>query len=370
MRSAARERWAAAVIVVLSAVSLVSAAANPSLKEILRRNVEASGGKAKLGQVKNLSFMTGGTRNVVSAAGELKTLTGKDPVITEIVRVRGGKAERNSFNTVSEITGPQKTVYQTLAKIYAGVFSLAKFSGELKFEGLKSFGPEKLYHLTTRATEGPVSTHFYVRADDFSLKRLVFQGTTVEGDKYEVNYDFAPFEEVEGLRLPLAWFVSQVGTRGNLAEVTEVKVNQALPVGFFSAMDLNMGSIKVEPGSLEGNVLEVNSAPNGLVVTTNWTKKDVEQAGFKSGEELTLRGGDEVTPRVSDRPKGFITSVVFYASAGEIPPPGGPSADIRILTPAPRGGETYVLQLRGPLAPGFAEHMTILAPISVKKIAQ
>ena len=362
MYNTSRERWAAAVIIFFSAVGLVSAQADLSVKEILRKNLEASGGTAKLGQVKNLSFMTGGTRQVVSAAGELKVLTGKAPVVTEIIRVRGGKVDRNSFGSVSEVTGPQKTVYQTLAKVYAGVFSLTKFSGQLKSEGLKSFGPEKLYHLTTKAAEGAVSAHFYLRTDDFSLKRLVFQGTTAEGDTYEVNYDFAPFEEAEGLRMPRSWFASQVGTRGNLMEVTEVKTNQPLAAGFFTAMDLNMGAVKVGPGSLEGNVLDVSSFPNGLFVTTNWTKKDVEQAGFKSGEELTLRGGDQA--QVS------ITSVVFYASAGELPPPGGPSADIRILAPAPRGGETYVLQLRGPSASGLAEHMTILAPISVEKITK
>jgi hypothetical protein len=362
MRNATRERWAAAVIVLLSAVSLVSAQSGPSLKEILRKNLEASGGKAKLGQVKNLSFRTGGTRQVVSAAGELKVLTGKDPVVTEIIRVRGERVDRSSSNGISEVADPQKTVYRTLARIYAGAFSLAKFSGQLKLEGVKSFGPEKLFHLTMKGQTGSVAAHFYLRTDDYSLKRLVFQGTSAERDKYEVNYDFAPFEDVEGLRLPLTWFVSQVGTRGDLVEVVEVKANRPLAVDFFSAMDLNMGTVKVGPGSLEGNVLEVSSFPNGLSATTNWTRKDVEKAGFKSGEELTLRGGDQA--------KGFITSVVFYASAGELPRPGEPGKEIRILGPAPRGGETYVLQVMGPLAADLALQMTILTPISVEKIVR
>jgi hypothetical protein len=106
-------------------------------------------------------------------------------------------------------------------------------------------------------------------------------------------------------------------------------------------------------------VLDVNPVPDGLLVTTNWTRKDVELAGFKSGDELTLRGGDNAA--------GFVTSAVFYASAGEAPPPGAPGKDIRILAPAPRGGETFVLQMRGPLAKGLEEIMTVLAPISVEK---
>ena len=285
------ERWAAAVIIFLSGLGLVFAQSGPSVEEILKKNLEASGGQEKLGQVKNLSFRTGGMRQIVTAAGELKILTGRDPVVTEIICVRGEKVDRCSLSGISEVTGPQKTVYQTLAKIYAGAFSLLKFSGQLKFEGLKSYGPEKLYHLTTKATEGPISAHFFLRADDCSLKRLVFQGRTVEGDTYEVNYDFAPFEEAEGLRVPLSWFASQVGTRGNLSEVTEVKVNPPLTTDFFSDMDLNMGAVKAGPGSLDGNILGVDSFRDGFFMTTNWTKKDVEQAGFKSGEELTLRGG-------------------------------------------------------------------------------
>ena len=368
MYKTSRKRWPAAVIIFLlflSAVSLISAQADLSLKEILKKNLEASGGEEMLGQVKNLSFKTGGVRQIVSSAGELKVLTGKDPVVTEIIRVRGGKVDRSSLSGISEVTGPQKIVYQTLAKLYSGVFSLAKFSGQLKFEGLKSYGSEKFFHLTTTATEGPVSTHFYLGTDDFRLKRLVFHGTSAEGDRYEVNYDFAPFEEAEGLRLPLSWFASRVGAQGDLTEVTEVKANQPLTANFFSAMDLNMGAVKVGPGSLEGNVLDVDSFPNGLFVTTNWMKKDVEQAGFKSGEELTLRGGDQA--------KGFMTSVVFYATAGEIPRPGRPGEpgkEVRILGPARRGGATYILQVMGPSALGLAPKMTILSPISVMRTAK
>jgi len=342
---------------------LVFAQSGPSAEEILKKNLEASGGQEKLGQVKNISFRTGGVRQIVASAGELKVLTGKDPVVTEIIRVREGKVDRNSFGRTSEVTGPQKIIYQTLAKLYAGVFSLAKFRGQLKSEGLKSYGLEKFYHLTTKAAEGPISAHFFLRADDCSLKRVVFQGMSAEGDKYEVNYDFAPFEEAEGLRLPLSWFVSQVGARGNLAEVTEIKVNRPLATDFFSDMDLNMGAVKAGPGSLEGNVLDVSSFPNGLFVITNWMKKDIEQAGFKSGEELTLRGGDQA--------KGFTTSIVFYATAGELPRWGEPGKEFRVLGPAPRGGEgTYVLQVMGPAAADLAPQMKILAPLSVMRTAK
>ena len=78
-------RWAAVIVISLAAVSLAAAQPSLSVKDVLRKNIEAAGGKAKLVQVKNLSFRTGGTRNFVSAAGELKAVTGKDPVVMDAV---------------------------------------------------------------------------------------------------------------------------------------------------------------------------------------------------------------------------------------------------------------------------------------------
>lgn len=357
MRQTSSRRWAAGVIVLLSVACLVSAQASLSLKEVFRRNIEAAGGKAKLGQVKNLSFRTGGTLNIASTSGELKVLTGRGPVITEAVLVSAFQVRRNSFNNVNDVTGPQKTVYQTLAKLYAGLFSLAKFEGQLKLEGLKSFGPEKLYHLTTKAPSGAVAVHFYLRSDDFCLKRLVFRGATAEGDKYEVNYDFAPFEETAGLRLPLTWFVSQVGTRGNLTEVSDVKTNQPLDKGYFTKVEINAGKSEIAPGQMKGNVLDFNSSPFGLMIVTNWTKKDVDGAGFKTGDKLIL---------LLDEDEYELT---FYSMAGEVPPPNELAKGSRLLAPAPRGGDAFAIQFIGGDAASIMAKLKALSPVSVKKSA-
>jgi len=355
MRRTSGRRWAAGIIISLSLACIVSAQANISLNEILRRNVEATGGKAKLGQVKNLSFRTGGAQNIVSAAGELKILTGKESAVTEAVLVSGDRVRRNSFNTLSEITGPQKIVFQTLAKLYAGLFSLVKFEGQLKLIGLKSFGPEKLYHLTTKSPAEPVSVHFYLRADDFSLKRLVFQGLTPEGDKYEVNYDFAPFEEAEGLRLPLSWFVSQVGTRGNLTEVTEVKTDLPLDKSYFAKLEINAGQTESSPGRMKGNVLDWSSSPFGLMIVTNWTRKDVERAGLRTGDKLILLLGESEY------------ELTFYGLADEVPAPNELAKGARLLSPAPRGGEIFAIQIVGEDTAPVMGRLKALVPISVKK---
>jgi hypothetical protein len=357
MPRASSRRWAAVMVISLAAVSLAAAQVSPSLQDILRKNIEASGGKAKLAQVKTLSFRTGGTLNFVSSSGEFKAVSGKDPVVTEAVLVAGGRVVRNSFGVVSEITGPRATVYQTMAKLYAGLFSLAKFEGRLELIGLKSFGPEKLYHLTLKGTGGPVAVHFYLRADDFFLKRLVFLGATSDGDKYEVNYDFAPFEEGEGFKLPRSWFDSQVGTRGNLTEMSEVKANVALGRGFFDKAETNIGRTEASPGQLKGNILDWNASPYGLTIITNWTGRDIEAAGLRTGDKLVLLIGEDEYP------------LAFYARSSDLPSRNELAKVGRLLAPQPRGGETFAIQIMGEEGGSLAAKLTPLLAVSVKKAA-
>jgi hypothetical protein len=353
MKEKAGRGLAVGIITLLALSYQASAAADLSLKDVFQKNLEASAGKEKLRQVQNFSFKTGDTRRVVASSGELKIVTGKDPVVTEVILVKGGRVQRNSFNIVTDITDPQKAMYETMAKLYAGLFSLEKFEGQLKLEGVKAFGPEKLYHLTT--TSGPLKVHFFLRPDDFCLKRLVFEGLTPEGDIYEVNYDFGPFEETEGLKLPLSWFSSQVGTRGSLAEVTEVKTNQPLPEDFFAKLELNVGTVEAAPGQLKGNILDFNSSPFGLTINTNWTKNDIDKAGLRTGDKLAFLV------------EGVESELVFYASANEIPNQNDLAQGARLLMPMPWGGDTYIVQFFAVDTAQITAKLKPLAPAELKK---
>jgi len=353
MKTAVALGTAAVLLIMALSVPASAAGEEVSLKAMVQKNIEASGGRERLGQVQNFSFRTGNTRLVVAASGELKLSTGKDPVVTEVILVKDGRVQRNSYNTVIEIPDPEKTVYLTLARLYAGLFSLWKFEGQLKLEGLKSFGPEKLYHLTL-AKPGAVKVDFFLRPDDFHLKRLVLQGKTPDGDLYEVNTDFGPFEPAEGLNMPLSWFSSQVGTRGNLAEVTEVKLNQPLPEDLFSRLEVNVGATEAGPGQLKGNVLDFNSSPYGLMVTTNWRKNDVEKAGLRTGDKLSFLV------------EGMESEVVFYASAAEVPNQNELAQGARVMTP-PWFGDTYTLQFIAVDTASIASKLKLLTPIEIRK---
>ncbi|OGD22723.1 MAG: hypothetical protein A2Y69_05775 [Candidatus Aminicenantes bacterium RBG_13_59_9] len=345
---------AAAIFLLMALSSPSSAGEDLSLKALIQKNIEASGGREKLSQVQNLSFRTGNTRFVIAASGELKLSTGKDPVVTEVILVKDGRVQRNSYNTITDIPDPEKTVYLTLARLYAGLFSLWKYEDQLKLEGMAAFGPEKLYHLTL-TKPGSIKVDFFLRPDDFRLKRLVFQGKTTDGDIYEVNTDFGPFEPAEGLNIPLSWFSSQVGTRGNLAEVTEVKLNQPLSGDFFSELKVNVGMTEAEPGRMKGNVLDFNSSAYGLSVSTNWRKNDIEKAGLRTGDKLSFLV------------EGVESEVVFYATPGEIPNQSELAQGARLMMPMPRGGDTYVIQFIAVDTAPIASKLKPLTPIEIRK---
>jgi hypothetical protein len=353
MSRTAYGRFAIGLIIVMIVPYLAQAQPLLTLKDILEKNLQASGGREKIVRVQNLAFKIGSSRYVTASDGRMKVLTGKEPVVTETILVGKDKVQRNSFNNISELGGTQKAVYQTLAKLYAGVFSLEKFEKELQLQGLKSFGPEKLYQLSTKA-DG-LTVDFYLRTDDFLLKRMVFHGLTPEGEKYEVNYDYPPFEQADGWFVPLSWFSSQVGTRGNLSELTDVKVNQSLDSDFFAKLEVNVGTVTAAAGSLKGNMLDFNAPPNMLSIVTNWTKKDMEQAGLKTNDLLILTI------------EGVESELVFYAAANELPPQNVLSQGARILAPAQRGGETFVIQFIATDTTQIAPRLKVLAPIEIKK---
>jgi len=346
-------RLAVGLAILLIMPYFSQAQAELSLKDIFERNLQASGGREKIALVQNLAFKIGSARYVTAADGRMKVLTGKEPVVTEAILASRDKVQRNSFNNISELTGTQKAVYQTLAKLYAGLFSLERFEKELQLQGLKSFGPEKLYQLSIKA-DG-LTVDFYLRTENFLLKRMVFHGLTPEGDRYEVNYDYPPFEQAGGCLIPLSWFISQVGGRGNLVELTDLKVNLPLENDFFSKLDVNVGTVSASDGLLKGNILDFSTRPTGLLIVTNWTKKDMDRAGLKTNDRLSLTI------------EGVEAELVFYAAANELPPQNVLAQGARVLSPMPRGGETFAIQFIASDTTEITPKLKVLASIEVKK---
>lgn len=345
-----KHRKIAFLLTLLLGGCLIFAQSGLSLKEIIEKNLKASGGREKLNQTQNISFQTGESTYYVDSKGRMKISIGKEPVITEVFVVGHDNMQRNCFNKITEIKGLEKARYEALAKLYSGLFTLLRFEGELSYQGLKTFGPLKLYHFTTKVRD--LKVDFYLNQDEYTLKRLVFESHTTEGDKYEVNYDFGPFEERDGVKLPGSWFTSQVGTRGTLSELRDLKMNLPLDKDFLSRLDVNVGQVEIAQGSLRGNIVEFSSrGKDQLMISTNWTSDCIERAGFKALDRLILlveATEIELTIHTAILPREALV-------------PGA-----KIMSPSPQG-ENYLIYLLSPEIAQILEQLKPLLPIQIRK---
>ena len=326
---------------------------NLTVNEIIEKNIQAAGGEDNLAKVKNYSFTYGPMTYYMTTSGLVKLTKGREHVITEITLIDQDKVKRNSFNKVTELTGFQKSSYQCLAKLRCGLFTLINFKDQLAFKGLKNFGAEKLYMLTTNVDE--LKVEFYLDSDEWTLKRLVLKGFNPSRGKYEVNHDFGPYKEIDGLKIPSSWFRSQVGTRGRTYEISNIKMNQTLNKDFFSKLDVNVGEVAVSDGSLEGNIIDFRVTPGNLYITTNWTNEYIQEAGLKTKDKLIFQIND------------MDVELDFYASISELPPRSSFSQGAKLMFQDNRLGETYLIYFYSTEFAQVEQKLELLLPIRVKR---
>jgi len=339
----------AGLLVFLCSFLLLYAQANLSVKDIVEKNIQAAGGKEALSEVKNYSFKHDLRTYYMTTSGLMKLTDGKEPVITEVILVEEDEVKRNCFNNITEMTGFEKSTYQCLAKLRGGFFTLANLKDQLELKGLKNFGPKKLYMLTTNM--GDLKVEFYLDSDEFTLRRLVFKGFDQSRGKYEVNHDFGPYQEIDGIKVPSSWYSSQVGTRGSNFGISDVKINPPLDKDFFSSIEVNVGEVKIAEGALSGNIIESSFRRNILQISTNWTDKCIKGAGFKAKDKLVLQMGDREI------------EIDFHES---FPPRETLGPGSKFMVPN-RRSENYIIYLISPEYKQLLEEIEPLLPIRIKR---
>jgi hypothetical protein len=317
--------------------------------DVIAKNIAAAGGSEIIAGIESYSFSFGPTTYTMSADGPMKMTLGKPPIITEVILVNELGARRNCFNNLSQFQGLDAAVYRVLAKLRGGLFTLKGFMGELAYLELKSFGPQQMHRLTT-TTEG-LEIEFNVDAGTHELKRLVLKGYDEEQGSYDVNHDFGPYQEVEGVRLPSSWFSSRVGTRGSALEIQDVRLNPELVPGFFENMDVNTGDVEINPGELKGNIVEFAFQRGRLQLGTNWTARCVQGAGFEPEDTLILT--------IQDRE----VELVLYNGR---PPRGAMGPGKNVMIPNFRS-ENYNIYLISEEYQALAETLDVLLPIRLGK---
>lgn len=259
--------------------------------DILAKNIQAAGGLAKIQSIKNYAFTAQNQRFYISLDGRMKITSGREPAVSEVILVDQKKVIRNCFQTVTEYSGFLQSSYQVMAKLRSGLFTLKNFKDSLEYQGLKKFGAKQ--HHVFKANQGPLEVGFFLDPETFQLKRLVLKGYDQEKGHYEVNHDFGPYQQYDSVFLPSSWFVSQVGTRGQYFEISDIKFNLELPPEFFSSVELNIGQVDIKPGLIKGNIVDFRLARNNrLTIDTNITWQCFEQANISPGSKVLFKLAD------------------------------------------------------------------------------
>ncbi|MFW6159648.1 MAG: hypothetical protein ACOC57_00735 [Acidobacteriota bacterium] len=329
--------------------SLFLAAQPLSLEEVVEKNLALAGAE-KISQIENYLFRSGSENYFLSSDGIMKITEGKEPVVSEIILVEKDKVTRNCFGNIQELSGIMKVSYQAMAKLRSGLFTLKNFRDILEYRGLKKFGAKEHHVLLAEIEE--LETRFYLDPDDFSIKRIVLHGYYPDESLYEVNLDFGPYQNFQDFYLPQSWFVSQVGTRGQLYEISEIQFNKELPPDFFSSLELNMGEVEIGKERLKGNVVDFNIArKDRLMLSTNWTVDCLTKAGFSPGDKVILKAAEIEIP-------------VSYFE--ERPPREemGPGAIFMIPDPQDQNLIIYILSSE---YSALSENLDLLLPVELTK---
>jgi hypothetical protein len=106
-------RWIAAVLSFVLFLSFSSfklnGQAEPSLENIISRNIEAVGGKKNILAVKNFLFKAGFNRYFVLPDGRMKVLTGMmEPVVIMATLITPQGVKRNAFHDIRMVQGTEK----------------------------------------------------------------------------------------------------------------------------------------------------------------------------------------------------------------------------------------------------------------------
>jgi len=332
-----------------------------SLADIIEKNIQAVGGKERLAQIKNFSFRLETRTYFVTFDGTMKTILDYQPSVSiEAIVVNQDQVKRNFVNQISEVTGFEKSRMQCIAKLYSGLFTLTNFSRQLTLQGVKTYGPQKYYCLTTSIDDLQVS--FYVDAEEYFIKRLVFSGFDSETGKHEIVYEYENYKETNGIRFPTMFFLSQVGTAGTagsrISEIFDVRTNSALEKDFFSQLEINAGEVKIAAGAAEGNILYYFSEGRSAILVTNFTPDLLAKTGFESNDHLRLFYNHDQD------------EIVFYSTSGEARKANAFTAGAKLMSVDMERGGLYFIYFgysSNEEVNQMLKNLSPLLPIELKK---
>jgi hypothetical protein len=336
-----------------------------TLADLIAKNIEAAGGKTKIDRIKYITFTVPHTRlkeaetiYYAASTGVLKVVGNIKNLIPRTIIVTQDGIKIADFSRSLELNDLEKVKLECFAKIFAGAFTLGKFEKGLTLKGLKRYGPEKFYLI--KGTFGNHTVSFYINADDYLLKRVLFEGFDDIQGTYKSTSAFGNYIDIQGVKMPSTWFESYLGTAySNInkeQKIMDIKINQEPAKGFFNRLDVNFGEVSAGKGSLKGNIIDSQTGSTVVIMTVNWTDEIVKQTGFKSGDRLLVQFAGEKYEAV------YIPD--FYSLSNE-----DLAKDVIYVVKAP-GYPYWWIFFRGVKYKPVAKNFKLLLPVSVLKVNQ
>jgi hypothetical protein len=254
----------------------------------------------------------------------MKVSTAFEPaVIYDILTVNGESVRRNSMNRIEELSDFERGRWIVLGRLFGGAFSLKNFSDRLADGGTRTFGPETVRVL--RIETAGVAAEFHLGAADALVKRIVLRGRDKNGAAAEEVMELGDPVETAGFRIPSQIFISRVGVQGTgspaAQSIADVKIDPAVPAGFFDEMTVSIGQKMVSSGKLEGRVLTpfFSDDDHFVAIFTNWTPEDFRAAGIADGDRVRFSvGGTEIEVKYFSSENAVNDPGVYNAGQGLI----------------------------------------------------
>ena len=358
-----RKLWVVILCVILLMLFLgllLEGQTTRQVEEIVERNLKAVGGAENIRAIKNFSFRAGSNQYYVRPDGTMKVLTGRmDPVVILATLITAEGVIQNVFHDIRMLEGMEKSQLQCLGRLAGGLFSLASFVGSLSYQGGKQYGPERCHLISTRAYGLDIT--FFVDDGTFLISRMMLKAYSPAEGHFGFGYEFGPPQDVLGFKVPSSIFSAPVGTQTSVnpdpQAISEVQFSIPLEERFFLDVDINMGKVVVAEGLLKGNVLDVlviNPLRPPFAVVTNWQKRDIENAGMRTGDRLILEAGGLERELILRMPEDV----------------SHPNANESVMTMEPLRGELFYLYFStkdAEEAEPLKSRLTALLPIQVRK---
>lgn len=332
--------------------------------KLIERHLAAVGGEESLRAIRSLDI-TGGGGYPGYPPSETATIYVKAPDLykqigsTSVVLSAGDRQVMDTGNGEEPLPEDLEARLRFLVPFTLDAFSLLRWEshfGRAEYLGKKTYGEEFFYVLRIPEAQEGQDVTVYLRSDDYTIDRVVFQIPDPKGEPLQQVSRLREYATFDGVRFPTTVLLEYVGWRERDRQYTieSVKVNPDLNAKVFQEAMLDWGTLEIGEDSLTG---EVRSSQYG-VIFSNVSEEHLGRIGVKDGDwvlvtlgerSLKARFIDEYEPPEESGPVPTYARFVVHPRASYarlllLPVPGDNLAEVLPF----EVGDTFVVEKTEP----------------------